>query len=59
MRPRTANSTPLAVYEMDTEDVADAVAALGTAAATGRFHLTPPTGTTVNPPALQWYRAVG
>jgi hypothetical protein len=49
----------LVVYEMDTEDVADAMAALGTAAATGRFHLTPTMDTTVNPPVLQWYQAVG
>jgi hypothetical protein len=49
----------LVVYEMDAEEVTDAMAALGTAAATGRFHLTPTMDTAVNPPVLQWYQAVG
>jgi hypothetical protein len=47
----------LAVYELDTDDVASAMAALGAAAAGGRLDPTPTMDTTVNPPVLQWYQA--
>ncbi len=60
--PAGADASPahryLAVYEIDTDDVAGAMAALGTAAAAGQFDLTSTMDTAVNPPVLQWYQAV-
>jgi hypothetical protein len=47
----------LAVYELDTDDVAGAMAGLGAAAGEGRIDATPTMDTTVNPPVLQWYLA--
>jgi hypothetical protein len=47
----------LAVYELDTDDVAGALAALGAAAAGGRIDQTAAMDTTVNPPVLAWYQA--
>jgi hypothetical protein len=47
----------LAVYELDTDDVAGAMAALGAAAAGGRFDQTPTMDVTANPPVLLWYQA--
>jgi hypothetical protein len=46
----------LAVYEMDTDDVAGAAAALGAAMAGGKMDLTRTMDTTANPPILQWYQ---
>jgi len=45
----------LAVYELDTDDVAAAAAALGAAATEGRMDLTPTMDLQANPPDLQWY----
>jgi EthD domain len=47
----------LAVYELDTDDVAGAMAALGAAAAGGHLDQTPTMDTTVNPPVLLCYQA--
>jgi hypothetical protein len=47
----------LAVYELDTDDVAGAMAALGAAAAGGLLDQTQTMDTTVNPPVLLWYQA--
>jgi hypothetical protein len=47
----------LAVYELDTDDAAGAMAALGAAAAGGHLDPTSIMDTTVNPPVLQWYQA--
>ncbi len=49
----------LAVYELDSDDVAGAVAALGSAAGGGRLDMTAAMDTTTNPPVLQWYQAAG
>src|ERR1700730_10266558 len=46
----------LAVYELDTDDVAAALAALGAAVAAGSIDATTIMDTTVNPPVLQWYQ---
>jgi EthD domain len=60
--PADANGSPthryLAVYEMDTDDVQGAVAALGAAASAGQIDMSPTLDTAVNPPVLQWYQAV-
>jgi hypothetical protein len=48
----------LAVYELDTDDVAGAMAALGAAAEGGRLEPTQTMDTTVDPPVLLWYQAV-
>src|ERR1700683_3907603 len=48
----------VAVYEMDTDDVAAAMAALGAAQTDGRIEMTPTMDLTGNPPALQWYQAI-
>jgi hypothetical protein len=45
----------LAFYEMDTDDVAGAAAALGAAAAACWMDMTPTMDMTANPPVLQWY----
>jgi hypothetical protein len=47
----------LAVYELDTDDVPGAMAALGAAAAGGRLDMTQSMDMTTNPPVLQWYLA--
>jgi hypothetical protein len=47
----------LAVYEMDSADVAAAMAALGQAGAEGRLDPTDTMDLTDNPPVLQWYQA--
>jgi hypothetical protein len=44
----------LNVYEMDTDDVPGAMAALGAA----QFDMTSTMDLTVNPPVIQWYQAV-
>jgi hypothetical protein len=49
----------LAVYEMDSEDVAAAAAALGAAAADGRLHMSAALDAAAHPPAVQWYTAAG
>jgi hypothetical protein len=48
----------LAVYEMDTDDVAGAMAALGAASADGRLEMTATMDLTTNPPVLQWFQAI-
>src|SRR5580704_2009579 len=48
----------VAVYELDTDDVAGAMAALGAASADGRIEMTATMDVTANPPVLQWYHAV-
>jgi hypothetical protein len=48
----------LAVYEMDTDDVAGAMAALGAASADGRIEMTATMDVATNPPVLQWYQAI-
>src|SRR5487761_794614 len=48
----------IAVYEMDTDDVAGAMAALGAASTDGRIELTATMDLTANPPVLQWYHTV-
>jgi hypothetical protein len=47
----------LAVYEMDTDDVAGAAAALQTA--TGSMNLSPALDLLLNPPDVQWYQGLG
>ncbi len=49
----------LAVYELDTDDVADAMAALQAAAVGGRIDPTATMDMTANPPVLQWFQAAG
>ena len=49
----------LAVWEMDTDDVAGAMAALGAASVDGRIDMTPTMDLAVNPPVLHWFEAVG
>jgi hypothetical protein len=48
----------LAVYEMDTDDVAGAMAALGAASADGRLEMTATMDLAANPPVLHWFHAV-
>src|SRR6201997_945798 len=48
----------IAVYEMDTDDVASAMAALGAASTEGRMDMTPTMDVATNPPVLQWYQAI-
>jgi hypothetical protein len=48
----------LAVYEMDTDDVAGAMAALGAASAEGRMDMTATMDVANNPPVLQWYQGL-
>jgi hypothetical protein len=48
----------LAVYELDTDDVAGAMAALGAASLDGRIEMTTTMDVTANPPVLHWYQAV-
>jgi len=48
----------LAVYELDTNDVAGAAAALGAAATGGRMDMTPTMDLQANPPDIQWYLAL-
>jgi hypothetical protein len=48
----------VAVYEMDTDDVAGAMAALGAASTDGRIDLTPTMDLRANPPVLQWYHSL-
>ena len=48
----------LAVYEMDTDDVAGAMASLGAAGAEGRLDMTATMDVATNPPVLQWFQAV-
>jgi len=48
----------LAVYELDTDDVAGAMAALGAAAAEGRMDMTSSMDLTADPPVLQWYQGL-
>jgi EthD domain len=45
----------LAVYELDTDDVASAAAALGAADAEGRMDMTPTMDLQASPPDIQWY----
>jgi microcystin degradation protein MlrC len=49
----------LAVYEMESEDVAAAAAALGSAASEGRLHMTAAMDVETLPPVTQWYTAAG
>ena len=49
----------LAVYELDTDDVPAAAAALADSAAAGQMDMTPAMNMTDNPPHAQWYRAAG
>lgn len=46
----------LAVYELDSDDVAADAAALGAAMAGGRLDITTTIDLAVNPPVLQWYQ---
>jgi EthD domain len=46
----------LAVYELDTDDVAADAAALGAAMAEGKLDITTTIDLTVNPPVLWWYQ---
>jgi hypothetical protein len=55
--PGTPAHRFLAVYELDTDDAAGAMAALGAAAAGGRLDQTPTMDVTANPPVLLWYQA--
>ena len=48
----------IAVYEMDTDDVAGAMAALGAASTDGRIEMTATMDLSNNPPTLQWYQAI-
>lgn len=47
----------LAVYEMDSSDVAAAAGALGQAGAEGRLNMKAPIDFTTNPPVIQWYQS--
>jgi hypothetical protein len=55
--PGTPAHRYLAVYELDTDDVAGAMAALGAAAVGGLLDQATTMDTTDNPPVLQWYQA--
>ena len=46
------------MYELDTDDVAGAMAALGAASVDGRIEMTTTMDVTANPPILHWYEAV-
>jgi hypothetical protein len=48
----------LAVYELDTDDIPAAAAALADSAAAGRMDMTTAMNMTDNPPAAQWFREV-
>jgi len=48
----------LAVYEMDTDDVAGAMASLGAAGAEGRLDMSATMDVATNPPVLQWFQAI-
>ena len=48
----------VAVYEMDTDDVAGAMAALGAASTDGRIEMTATMDVAGNPPVMQWYQAI-
>ncbi|HLK73013.1 MAG TPA: hypothetical protein VKU77_05125 [Streptosporangiaceae bacterium] len=48
----------VAVYEMDTDDVAGAMAALVAASTDGRIEMTTTMDLANNPPVLQWCQAV-
>jgi len=48
----------VSVYEMDTDDVAGAMAALGAASTDGRIEMTATMDVTANPPVLQRYQAI-
>jgi hypothetical protein len=49
----------LAVYEMDSDDVPAAAAALAQAGAAGRLTMTTAMDVTSAPPALHWYQGIG
>jgi len=49
----------LAVYELDTDDVAGAMAALQAAGTEGRMDMTSTMDVTAHPPVLQWYQGLG
>lgn len=57
--PQQSAHSYLAVYEMDSEDVAAAAAELGSAAGEGRLHMTAAMDTQTNPPVMQWYTVAG
>jgi hypothetical protein len=48
----------LAVYELDTDDIPAAAAALADSAAAGRMEMTTTMNMTDNPPAAQWFLEV-
>jgi hypothetical protein len=48
----------LAIYELDTDDVAAAALALRDAGVAGRLDPTTTMDTTANPPVLAWYQAL-
>ncbi|HMH92155.1 MAG TPA: hypothetical protein VK586_13860, partial [Streptosporangiaceae bacterium] len=48
----------LAVYELDTDDIPAAAAALADSAAAGRMDMTTAMNVTDNPPAAQWFQEV-
>jgi len=48
----------LAVYELDTDDIPAAAAALADSAAAGRMDMTTAMNVTGNPPAAQWFQEV-
>lgn len=48
----------LAVYELDTDDIQAAAAALADSAAAGRIDMTTAMNMTDNPPAAQWFQEV-
>jgi hypothetical protein len=48
----------LAVYELDTDDVPAAAAALGAAMAQGKLDMTTTMDLTGQPPVLQWYQGL-
>ena len=48
----------LAVYELDTDDISAASAALADSAAAGRMDMTTAMNVTDHPPDAQWYRKV-
>jgi hypothetical protein len=61
MDPPAADGIPstsryLAVYELDTKDVAGAAAALGAAAS--QMDPSPAMDTTANPPLIHWYKGL-
>ena len=60
--PEAAPGAPahryLAVYEIDSDDVPGAAAALGAAMTGGRLDMTAAMDVTADPPQVQWYQAV-